>query len=147
MGTTEETTIMSSGSDEATEDSLTFSNGVIEKIVALSLHDVPDLVGMKGRLLDRVQDTLGMSTVRKGVSVEVTPEGAVRITISVIMAYGAYAPKIFEDVKAAVVRDIAGMTGLSVAGVNLRIEDVYTPEEVEAQHPQLPSPDVQGDAS
>ncbi len=115
--------------DLDSEDSLTFSNGVIEKIVAIAMRDVPDVIGMKGSWLNRVQDVLGASDSRKGVSVEVTPDAAVRVNISVLIKYGAYAPKVFEDVKKAVVREVTGMTGLSIAGVNLRIEDVLTPEE------------------
>ena len=52
-----------------------------------------------------------------------------RVNISVLIEYGAYAPQVFEDVKKAVVKQVTGMTGLEVAGVNLRIEDVLTPEE------------------
>ena len=33
------------------------------------------------------------------------------------------------------------MTGLEVAGVNLRIEDVLTPEEIEERSPKLPAAD------
>lgn len=115
--------------DEDSEDSLTFSNGVIEKIVALAMRDVPGVVGMKGSWFNRVQDAFGASDTTKGVSVEVTPESAVRVNISVLIEYGAYAPQVFEDVKKAVVKQVTGMTGLEVAGVNLRIEDVLTAEE------------------
>jgi uncharacterized alkaline shock family protein YloU len=41
---------------------------------------------------------------------------------------------VFEDVKKAVVKNVTGMTGLSVAGVNLRIEDVLTADEVAARN-------------
>ena len=115
--------------DEDSEDSLTFSNGVIEKIVALAMRDVPGVVGMKGSWFNRVQDAFGASDTKKGVTVEVTPESAVRVNISVLIEYGAYAPQVFEDVKKAVVKQVTGMTGLEVAGVNLRIEDVLTREE------------------
>ena len=111
--------------DEDSEDSLTFSNGVIEKIVALAMRDVPGVVGMKGSWFNRVQDAFGASDTKKGV----TPESAVRVNISVLIEYGAYAPQVFEDVKKAVVKQVTGMTGLEVAGVNLRIEDVLTREE------------------
>ena len=117
--------------DIDSEDSLTFSNGVIEKIVAIAMREVPGVVGMKGSWFNRVQDAFGASDSTKGVSVEVTPESAVRVNISVLVEYGAYAPQVFEDVKRAVVKQVTGMTGLEVAGVNLRIEDVLTPEEVE----------------
>ena len=115
------------------EDSLTFSNGVIEKIVAISMREVPGVIGMKGGWLNRVQDVIGVSDSRKGVTVEVTPDAAVRVNISVLIEYGAYAPQVFEDVKKAVVKNVTGMTGLSVAGVNLRIEDVLTEEEIAAR--------------
>ena len=54
--------------DEDSEDSLTFSNGVIEKIVALAMRDVPGVVGMKGSWFNRVQDAFGASVY------EETPE-------------------------------------------------------------------------
>ena len=117
--------------DVDSEDSLTFSNGVIEKIVAIAMRGVPGVVGMKGSWFNRVQDAFGASDSTKGVSVEVTPESAVRVNISVLIEYGAYAPQVFEDVKRAVVKQVTGMTGLEVAGVNLRIEDVLTEEEIE----------------
>lgn len=115
--------------DTSSEDSLTFSNGVIEKIVAIAMRDVPGVLGMKGGWLNRVQETFGARDPRKGVTVEVTPDSAVRINVSVVIEYGIYAPQVFEDVKKTVVKQVTGMTGLEVAGVNLRIEDVLTPEE------------------
>lgn len=132
--------------DVDSEDSLTFSNGVIEKIVALAMRDVPGVVGMKGGFLNRVQDAFGVRDARKGVTVEVGSDSAVRVNISVFIAYGAYAPQVFEDVKHAVVNSVSGMTGLDVAGVNLRIEDVLTPEEIEARTPKPIAPELEDEA-
>lgn len=119
--------------DADSEDSLTFSNGVIEKIVAIAMRDVPGVVGMKGSWFNRVQDAFGASDSTKGVTVEVTPDSAVKVNVSVLIEYGAYAPQVFEDVKRAIVKHVTGMTGLEIAGVNLRIEDVLTPEEYSRQ--------------
>ena len=116
--------------DLNSEDSLTFSNGVIEKIVAIAVREVPGVVGMRGGWVNSVQEAFGQRDVRKGVTVEVTPESSVRVNISILMEYGAYAPKVFDDVKQCVINQVTGMTGLEVAGVNLRIEDVLTPEEI-----------------
>lgn len=116
--------------DVNSEDSLTFSNGVIEKIVAIAVREVPGVVGMKGGWVNRVQDAFGARDIRKGVTVEVTPESTVRVNIAILMEYGVYAPQVFDDVKRAVVNQVNGMTGLDVAGVNLRIEDILTAEEV-----------------
>ena len=118
--------------DEAlVEDSLTYSNGVIEKIVAMATREVPHVLGMKGNLMHFVQEQFGAENLTKGVTVEVTDDNRVVVNISVIIEYGAYAPAIFDDVKARVTERLAAMTGLEVAGVNLRIEDVITPEEYE----------------
>lgn len=119
------------------EDSLTFSNGVIEKIVAIAMRDVPGVVGMKGGWINRIQDAFGAPDTRKGVTVEVTPESAVKVNVSVLIEYGSFAPQVFEDVKKAIVKQVTGMTGLAVAGVNLRIEDVLTAEEVAARNAEL----------
>ena len=116
---------------DESEDSLTYSNGVIEKIVAMATREVPHVLGMKGNLMHFVQEQFGAENLTKGVSVEVTDDNRVIVNISVIIEYGAYAPAIFEEVKARVTERLAAMTGLEVAGINLRIEDVVTPEEYE----------------
>ena len=116
--------------DVNSEDSLTFSNGVIEKIVAIAVREVPGVVGMKGGWVNRVQDAFGARDIRKGVTVEVTPESTVRVNIAILMEYGVYAPQVFDDVKRTVVNQVTGMTGLDIAGVNLRIEDILTAEEI-----------------
>lgn len=113
------------------EDSLTYSNGVIEKIVAMATREVPHVLGMKGNLMHFVQEQFGAENLTKGVSVEVTDDNRVVVNISVIIEYGAYAPDIFEEVKERVTERLSAMTGLEVAGINLRIEDVLTPEEYE----------------
>ncbi len=121
---------------EETEDSLTYSNGVIEKIVAMATREVPHVLGMKGNLIHFVQETLGAKDLTKGVSVEVTDDNRVIVNISVIIEYGCYAPAIFEDVKQRVTERLAAMTGLEVAGINLRIEDVVTLEAYNASKKQ-----------
>ena len=58
-----------------------------------------------------------------------TDDNRVVVNISVIIEYGCYAPAIFEDVKERVTDRLVSMTGLEIAGINLRIEDVVTREE------------------
>lgn len=118
--------------EDDSEDSLTYSNGVIEKIVAMATREVPHVLGMKGNLMHLVQETFGAENLTKGVTVEVTDDNRVIVNISVIIEYGCYAPAIFEDVKERVIERLTAMAGLEVAGINLRIEDVVTREEYEA---------------
>ena len=103
---------------DESEDSLTYSNGVIEKIVAMATREVPHVLGMKGNLMHFVQEQFGAENLTKGVTVEVTDDNRVVVNISVIIEYGAYAPAIFDDVKARVTERLAAMTGLEVAGAS-----------------------------
>ena len=96
---------------DESEDSLTYSNGVIEKIVAMATREVPHVLGMKGNLMHFVQEQFGAENLTKGVTVEVTDDNRVVVNISVIIEYGAYAPAIFDDVKARVTERLAAMTG------------------------------------
>ena len=123
--------------DAETDDSLTYSNGVIEKIVAMATREVPHVLGMKGNIVHFFQEQLGAENLTKGVTVEVTEDNRMIINISVIIEYGCYAPDIFEDVKERVTARLDEMTGLEVAGINLRIEDVLTREEYEASRKKL----------
>lgn len=123
--------------DAETDDSLTYSNGVIEKIVAMATREVPHVLGMKGNIVHFFQEQLGAENLTKGVTVEVTDDNRMIINISVIIEYGCYAPDIFEDVKERVTARLDEMTGLEVAGINLRIEDVLTREEYEASRKKL----------
>ena len=102
----------------------------------MATREVPHVLGMKGNLMHFVQEQFGAENLTKGVTVEVTDDNRVVVNISVIIEYGAYVPAIFDDVKARVTERLAAMTGLEVAGVNLRIEDVITPEEYERRTSQ-----------
>ncbi|WP_371734546.1 Asp23/Gls24 family envelope stress response protein [Collinsella ureilytica] len=118
--------------DRETDDTLTYSNGVIEKIVAMATLEAEHVLGMKGNLMHFVQEQFGAESLGKGVSVEVADDNGVIVNISIIIEYGSFAPDIFEDVKTRVTERLAAMTGLEVTGINLRIEDVLTPEEFAA---------------
>ena len=57
------------GEADESEDSLTYSNGVIEKIVAMATREVPHVLGMKGNLMHFVQGQFGAEDLTKGVTV------------------------------------------------------------------------------
>ena len=117
--------------EEDSQDSLTYSNGVIEKIVAMATREVPHVLGMKGNFFHQLQEQFGQEVLTKGVTVDVTSDNRVVVNLSVIIEYGCYAPGIFDDVKTRVTDALESMTGLEVAGVNMRIENVVTQAEYE----------------
>ena len=83
---------------DESEDSLTYSNGVIEKIVAMATREVPHVLGMKGNLMHFVQEQFGVENLTKGVTVEVTDDNRVVVNISVMMQNGADPPAFGVDV-------------------------------------------------
>ena len=66
---------------DESEDSLTYSNGVIEKIVAMATREVPHVLGMKGNLMHFVQEQFGSENLTKGVTVEVTDDNRVVVKL------------------------------------------------------------------
>lgn len=52
---------------DESEDSLTYSNGVIEKIVAMATREVPHVLGMKGNLMHFVQEQFGAENLTKAL--------------------------------------------------------------------------------
>ena len=112
-----------------TEDSLTFSNEVIEKIVACACLTVPGVAGMRQGFFNRVKETFTGASSSGGVEIEVADDGTVLINIAIVMDYGAYAPAVFEGVRDAVTKEVKAMTALDVSCVNLRVEDVLAPGE------------------
>ena len=83
------------------------------------------------QMMSGIANQIPVDAINQSLQQLVTDDNRVVVNISVIIEYGAYAPAIFDDVKARVTERLAAMTGLEVAGVNLRIEDVITPEEYE----------------
>ena len=78
--TDEDNEEMDEEADES-EDSLTYSNGVIEKIVAMATREVPHVLGMKGNLMHFVQEQFGAENLTKGVTVEVTDDNRVVVKL------------------------------------------------------------------
>lgn len=109
-------------------DTLTFSDDVIEKIAGEAAAQAEGVAGLRGGFFNRVQETFGAKT-HKGVAVEVEEDGSVALYISIVMRFGYYAPDVFEDVRTRVLKAISQMTGLQIASVNLRIEDIVAPSD------------------
>lgn len=112
------------------EDSLTFSNEVIEKIVAMACLGVEGVADMRQGFVHRVKETFIGASSKGGVEIEVQKDGSVILNIAIVMKYGAYAPAVFEGIRDAVTREVKAMTALDVTTINLRVEDVLAPGDV-----------------
>lgn len=76
----------------------------------------------------KIWDFLCMRTSGRGVKIAIN-EGEMRLTISIIVYYGAEITKLADDVQENVKHAVEKMTGLALSGVNVVVEGVCTQNE------------------
>ena len=128
-----------SGGDGGTSSPLSSERGtttindlVVTKVAAIAAREtsgVYDLGGGAARALGAMTERVGVSMSderSRGVSVEVGErEAAVDLTL--VIEYGESIPKVSDAVRENVIKRIEGTTGLSVAEVNIVVNDLHFP--------------------
>jgi uncharacterized alkaline shock family protein YloU len=120
----------------------TINDTVVTKVAAIAAREtsgVYDLGGGAARALGSVSERVGvtMSDERsRGVSVEVGErEAAVDLTI--VVEYGESIPQVADAVRGNVIKRIEGTTGLSVAEVNIVVNDLHFPGDVQTEESRV----------
>ncbi len=108
----------------------TIADSVVTKVAGLAAREVPgvhELGGGTARAIGSVTQRVGIGDQRtQGVSVEVGQREAA-VDLSVVVEYGESIPQVAEAVRSQVIKRVEGITGLSVAEVNIVINDLYFP--------------------
>lgn len=110
----------------------TIDDLVVTKVAAIATREtsgVYDLGGGAARAFGAVTERVGVAMAderTRGVSVEVGErEAAVDLTL--VIEYGESIPQVSDAVRENVVKRIEGITGLSVAEVNIVVNDLHFP--------------------
>ena len=116
---------------------LTYEDKVIQKIIGLSLENVPGLLDIDGGFFSKLTGKLiNTDNVASGINVEVGKE-QVAVDFNVIVEYQKNVPELYKKIKEIVVSEISKMTDLEVVEVNVDVVDIKTKEQHEADSVSL----------
>ena len=133
--------VSSSGSQaplQTERGNTTISDAVVTKVAGIAAREVRgvhDLGGGMTRALSSVTQRVGFGDERsQGVSVEVG-ERETAVDLTVIIEFGESIPQVSQAVRDNVIKRIEGITGLSVAEVNVAVNDLYFPGDEAPSQP------------
>lgn len=116
---------------------LTYEDKVIEKIVGLALENVDGLLGVNGGFLANLKDKLvNTESVRDGVNVEVGKK-QVAVDLDIVAEYQKHVPTIYDAIKSIVEKEVKKMTDLDVIEVNVKVVDIKTKAQFDAEKVSL----------
>ena len=96
---------------------------VVAIIAGLAATEVEGVESMAGNITNELVAKLGMKNLSKGVKVTVEDK-TVTVDLALNIRFGYEIPKVSKKVQEKVKNAIETMTGLTVAGVNVRIAEV-----------------------
>ena len=122
---------------EEVKGELTYEDKVIQKIIGLSIENIPGLLAIDGGFFSNLAEKLvNTDNVASGVNVEVGKE-QVAVDLNVIVEYQKNVPELYKKIKEVVVSEISKMTDLEVVEVNVDVVDIKTKEQHEADSVSL----------
>ena len=115
---------------------ITVADGVVQKIAGMAAREVSGVYAMGtgtartvGAMKERIPGSIGPS-VSQGVGVEVG-ENEAAVDLDIVVEYGISASELGKGIQRNVKSSIERMTGLDVVEVNVNINDVHLPEDVD----------------
>ena len=100
---------------------ITISHDAVAHIVGRVAAEAYGVVGMAPR---NPRDRLTRDRLRQGIAVGGSAEAGVTITLTVIVEYGLNLAEVASTLRNRVAYEVERLTGLAVADVEVRIQDV-----------------------
>ncbi|RXT58907.1 Asp23/Gls24 family envelope stress response protein [Lacticaseibacillus chiayiensis] len=110
---------------------LKFDDAVIAKIVGITCNEVEGVYSLEGGMMANITDMFTKDEdPTKGVSVDLSDDEDVSVSLDATVRYGENVPDIFNKVTMAVAKNVRQMTGLNVTEVKMTVKDMLTREEI-----------------
>ncbi|MFO7637008.1 MAG: Asp23/Gls24 family envelope stress response protein [Clostridia bacterium] len=109
---------------------LKVTNEVVAIIAGLATVEEEGVYAMSGNLTGGIAEALGIRNLSKGIKVDVR-EGAAHINIHIIVEFGARIPEVAWNIQEKVKKIVQKMTGLKVTEVNIHVQGVNIPRNIE----------------
>ena len=108
---------------------LKFDDAVIAKIVGITCNEVEGVYSLEGGMMANITDMFTKDEdPTKGVSVDLSDDKDVSVSLDATVRYGENVPDIFNKVTMAVAKNVRQMTGLNVTEVKMTVKDMLTRE-------------------
>lgn len=105
---------------------------VIEIIIGIAASQVAGVNSMRGSFANSFSELFGRPSRGKGVKLEYL-DNILIVDVYVYLDYGVAVPQVALAIQEKIRQQILFMTGLEVTAVNVHVEGVVTPENVETQ--------------
>ncbi len=105
---------------------------VVTIIAGLAATDIEGVAGMSGGFAGGIAEALGRKNLSKGVKVQVGGQ-EVTVELFLVVEYGSRIPDVAWTVQDNVKKAIETMTGLAVVNVNIHVQGVSFPQEIDKE--------------
>ena len=112
------------------DSSVVISEDVVSVIAGIAVSEVPGVVDTAGGFAGGISEVFsGKKKLSKGIKVEVG-EKETKIDVNIIVEYGTRIPDVAFEIQNRVKKAVKEMTGLDVLEVNVHVQGVRTPTEI-----------------
>jgi len=100
------------------------NNEAIMTIAAAAANEIRGVYSLGGGIRTAMHELLFRRTHSKGVRIQMR-EGDVKLSVSIVVEYGADIPGVADEVQGNVKRAVEKMTGLVLSSVDVIVEGVH----------------------
>ena len=104
------------------------SEEVIAVIAGIAATEGPEVYSLVGNITNEIVSKMGIKSLSKGIKVEMA-EDTVTISVTVNLVCGYNIPKTCKAIQERIIQSVESMTGMSVAEVNVNVNDITTEDK------------------